>query len=108
LVCKSLESVSPDKALSIIQDLPLGLYPLYYRVFPQLSSGESAIVKGCMRLLKVIMLAYRPLNVGEVGSVIGLSDQLVAIEAWVDRCTSFVKRQGTSVSNDLVLFDYSL
>jgi hypothetical protein len=32
----------------------------------------------------VMVLVYRPLNVEEVGSVTGLSDQLVAIEAWVD------------------------
>jgi hypothetical protein len=54
-------------------------------------------VNGCMRLLKVMMLAYRPLNVREVGSVIGLSDEEVAIEALVDRCVSFVRIRGTDI-----------
>ncbi|KFX88056.1 hypothetical protein V490_07867 [Pseudogymnoascus sp. VKM F-3557] len=97
LVCRRLESVHRDKALTTIQDLPPDLPDFYRRVFNQLNEGESAIVKGCMRLLKAMMLAYRPLNVAEVSSVTGLSEQLVAIEAWVDRCASFVKRQGTDI-----------
>ena len=52
LVCKRLERVRRDEALSTIQDLPPGLRPLYDQVFRQLSEGDSAIVKGCMRLLK--------------------------------------------------------
>ena len=97
LVCKRLESVHRDEALTTIQDLPLGLYPLYHRVLIQLSSGESAAVKGCMRLLRVMMLAYRPLNMAEVGCVSGLSDELAIIEALVDRCASFLKMRGTDI-----------
>jgi hypothetical protein len=95
-VCKRLESVRRDEALTTIQDLPPGLHPFYNRVFNQLSGGESTIVKGCMRLLKVMMLVYRPLNVAEVGSVSGLSDEWVTIEALVDRCASFIRMQGTT------------
>jgi len=97
LVCKRLESVHRDKALTTIQDLPPGLHPFYHRIFNQLGEGESAVVKGCMRLLRVMLLAYRPLNVEEVGSVTGLSDEEGAIEALVDRCASFVKTRGTSI-----------
>ncbi|KFZ19764.1 hypothetical protein V501_00497, partial [Pseudogymnoascus sp. VKM F-4519 (FW-2642)] len=97
LVCRRLESVDRGEALTTIQDLPPGLPAFYRRVFHQLNEGESAVVTGCMRLLKAMMLAYRPLNVEEVGSVTGLSDQLVAIEAWVDRCASFVRRRGTDI-----------
>jgi hypothetical protein len=97
LVCKRLESVHRDEALTTIQDLPPGLHPFYNRVFNQLSKGESAIVKGCVRLLKVMMLAYRPLNMAEVGSVTGLSDQLVTVEALVHRCASFLKMRGADI-----------
>ena len=96
LVCKGLEDVHRDKALSIIQDLPPGLHPYYHRMFSQLSSGQSTVVKGCIRLLKVMMLAYRPLNLEELGSVTGLSDGEVSIEVLVDRCASFVKMRGTN------------
>ncbi|KFY93613.1 hypothetical protein V498_04319 [Pseudogymnoascus sp. VKM F-4517 (FW-2822)] len=97
LVCRRLESIPKDKALATIQDFPPGLPAFYRRIFKQLNEGESAVVKGCMRLLKAMMLAYRPLNVEEVGSVTGLSEQSVAIEVWVDRCASFVKRRGTDI-----------
>jgi hypothetical protein len=44
-----------------------------------------------------MMLAYRPLNIAEVDSVTGLSDQLVTIETLVDRCASFLKMQGIDI-----------
>lgn len=97
LVCKRLESVHRDKAVTTIQDLPPGLPDLYDRMFRQLSSGDSAVVKGCMRLLKAILLAYRPLNVAEVSSVSGLSDEWTTIEALVDRCASFLEMRGTEI-----------
>jgi hypothetical protein len=97
LVCKRLESVHRDEALASIQDLPPGLYPFYNRVFNELSEGESVVVKGCMRLLKVMMLAYRPLNMAEVGSVTGLSDEWVTFKALVDRCASFVQMRDTDI-----------
>jgi hypothetical protein len=86
-----------DEALTIIQDLPPNLHPLYNRVFHQLSEGDSAVVKRCMRLLKAILLAYRPLNIAEVGSVSGLSDEWGATEALVHRCASFLKMRGTDI-----------
>ncbi|KAM3077982.1 hypothetical protein ACMFMF_004395 [Clarireedia jacksonii] len=54
-------------------------------------------MNGCMRLLKVMMLAYRPLNIAELRSATGLSDQLVTVETLVDRCASFLKLQGSDV-----------
>ena len=91
LACKRLESVHREEALTTIQDLPLGLHPLYHQILNQLSSGEPAVVNGCMRLLMAMMLAYRPLNMAEVGSVTGLSDEWVTSRALVDRCASFIR-----------------
>jgi hypothetical protein len=51
LVCKRLESVHRDEALATIEDLSIGSSPLYDQVFHQLSKGDSAVAKGCMRLL---------------------------------------------------------
>jgi hypothetical protein len=97
LVCKRLESVHRDEASTTVQDLPPGLHSLYDRVFHQLSEGDSAVVNGCMRLLKATMLAYRPLNTAEVGSVLGLSDEWVTIEVLVERCASFLKMRGSDI-----------
>lgn len=62
-----------------------------------LSKGESAVVDGCMRLLKVMLLVYRPLKAEEVNSVTESFDEDFAIEALVDRCASFVKKHGTDI-----------
>jgi hypothetical protein len=73
------------------------VHPFYDRVFRQLSSGDSAAVKRCMRFLKAILLAYRPLNVAEVSSVSGLSDERVSIKGLVDRCASFIRMHGNDI-----------
>ncbi|KAL4865206.1 hypothetical protein BDV12DRAFT_200398 [Aspergillus spectabilis] len=91
LVCKALESVCRDEALSIVQSLPPGLHPFYERVLNQLNEGEQAEVQKCMRLLKAMMTVYRPLKVEEVPSVIGLTDEEDTIRALVDCCASFIR-----------------
>ena len=83
--------------MTMIQDLLPSLYPFYDRIFSQLSKGKSAVVEQCMQLLKVMLVVYRPLTIEEIGSVIGLSNDKVAIEALVDQCTSFVKKQEANI-----------
>ncbi|KAF7919155.1 uncharacterized protein EAE98_009475 [Botrytis deweyae] len=95
LVCKRLESVHRENTLTTIQDLPPGLHLYYNRVLHELSKGQPAVVKGCMRLLRVMMLVYRPLNVVEVDSVLGLSKNDTA--RVLDRCASFLKVRGTDI-----------
>lgn len=97
LACKRLEEVRRDQALKEIRKLPPGLPAFYRRIFDQLRCGESEIVERCLRLLKVMMLAYRPLDVTEVRSVTGFSDREIASERLVDRCASFIKMRGTRI-----------
>lgn len=97
LVCRELESVCRDEALTTIRKLPPGLHPFYDQIFSQLSTDEPANVQRYMRLLKVMMLAYRPLKVEEVGSVTGLSDEEAAIKALVDRCASFIRMRNRNI-----------
>ncbi|KAF7505951.1 hypothetical protein GJ744_012393 [Endocarpon pusillum] len=97
LVCKRLESVQRNEALTTIQELPPRLQDFYHRMLIQLCNGESSVVKGCVRLLKVMMLAYRPLHICEVSSVTDLLDDQHAIERLVDRSASFVKMRGRYV-----------
>jgi hypothetical protein len=94
LVCKELENVGPDQIMAMIQDLPPGLISYYHRVRNQLCAGESSNATDCVRLLKVMMLAYRPLNMTEVNSVTGLSKDKLAIQALINRCASFIKMRG--------------
>lgn len=97
LACKRLEDVHRDQALKMIQKLPPGLPAFYRRIFDQLRCGESGIGERCLRLLKVMMLAYRPLNVTEVRSVTGFLDREMAIETLIDRCASLIKMRGTRI-----------
>lgn len=91
LICKRLERVHREKTLTTIQDLSSDLHSLYNRVFHQLRSDHSVMMKKCMRLLKAILLVYRPLNIAEVSYMSGLSEEWNAIKALVDRCASFLK-----------------
>ena len=93
LVCQRLESVPRKYALSTIQELPQGLSKFYHRILTQLSGGEPDAVKECMRLLKVMLVVYRPLRVVEVNSVMDLSTEESVIDALVRRCAPLVRRR---------------
>ncbi|KAJ5152980.1 G-protein beta WD- 40 repeats containing protein [Penicillium canariense] len=97
LVCKRLESVRQDDALTTIQNLPPGLHPFYDRILKQLSERRPNDAQKCMRLIKAMMLAYRPLKVEEVPSVTGLTNEDNAIEALVDRCASVLRMQENNI-----------
>ncbi|CAG8893667.1 unnamed protein product [Penicillium egyptiacum] len=97
LVCKRLESVHQDQALTAIQDLPPGLYPFYDRILNQLSEGEPDDVYKCIRLLKVMILVYRPLKMEEVSGLTSLTNEYDTIKALVNRCASFLRMQGNNV-----------
>ena len=99
LVCKRLDGVHPADVLAMIQDLPPGLHPFYDRILHQLNTGPPEIVRQHMRLLRVMMLAYRPLTVEELPNLIDLTseDYTSAVGELVDRCTSFVKMRGNNI-----------
>jgi hypothetical protein len=97
LVCERLESVPAKEALSRIKELPPGLPSFYHRILNQLSRGESDVVTGCIRLLNVMLVVYRPLRVAEVNSVIGLLAEESAIDALVDRCASLVRKREADI-----------
>ncbi|KAF3922357.1 hypothetical protein AA313_de0201388 [Arthrobotrys entomopaga] len=115
LACKALESICRDDALTAIQKLPPGLYSLYDQKFDQLHSTGlgQAVVGRTMRLLKAMMLAYRPLNLSEVNSVTGLSP--ADAKSAVRTCTSFIEMRNIesddtfiSISSSDIVFDNEL
>ena len=97
LMCKKLETISRNETLSTIQEIPSGLNEFYHRMLSQLCEGEPVDVKGCVRLLRVMMLAYRPLHIYELKSVMGFSDDQQEIDRLVERSVSFVKMRGQYV-----------
>lgn len=103
LACKMLEDdgsgerVSRGKALLAIQDLPPGLHPLYEQILQQILKGQLTTVNACLRLLKVMMLVFRPLNRAEVLSVTGIPAEEIASEKIINRCSSFIKARGAAI-----------
>ncbi|KAJ5291841.1 G-protein beta WD- 40 repeats containing protein [Penicillium angulare] len=89
LVCKRLEGIRQEEVLATIEELPPGLQHFYDRIMRQLSTGELDDIEQQIRLLKAIILAYRPLKVEEVSVITGLGDDTIKI--LVNRCASFVR-----------------
>ncbi|RAR13366.1 G-protein beta WD 40 repeat-containing protein [Stemphylium lycopersici] len=97
LVCKRLDGVSRINVLATIEELPPGLTSFYRRIFDKLREGERPVVEASVRLLQVMLTAYRPLREEEVSSATGLSLEHVPVDLLVDRCASFVRKQGASI-----------
>ncbi|KAK6330774.1 hypothetical protein TWF718_002974 [Orbilia javanica] len=93
LVYDMLKKVDRENALATIRGLPSGLSPLYSRALNELNSGDSVLAEGCIRLLKVIMLAYRPLKMTELKIVSKLFDEPEITSILIDRCSSFIQKQ---------------
>ncbi|KAJ5797857.1 uncharacterized protein N7503_007153 [Penicillium pulvis] len=97
LACKRLENVHRNEALAAIQQLPPGLHSIYHRMYTQLGIGDIVDRKRCMELLNVMMLAYQPLQVVEVESLTGFTDEYSEIEDLVGKCASFITMRGTFI-----------
>ncbi|KAK6512494.1 hypothetical protein TWF481_001378 [Arthrobotrys musiformis] len=93
LVCKRLETVPKDETLSTIQEFPAGLDKFYERILSQLTNGDPNVARDCVKILRVVMLAYRPLKVAEIESVARVANP----HELVDRCASLLKVQGGTI-----------
>ncbi|CAG8237735.1 unnamed protein product, partial [Penicillium olsonii] len=91
LVCRRLEDICADEALATIQNLPPGLHLFYDRILNQLREGQLDDVSRYMRLLKAMMLVYRPLKLEEVPNVTGQFCGGDTIQFMVNHCASFVR-----------------
>ena len=91
LVCKELEGVHKDDALSTIAGVPPGLPSFYVRALEQVCIGDDSDVQKCFRLLHVMKLAYRPLRLGEFRAVSAMVIDLDDLKRIADRCASFLR-----------------
>jgi hypothetical protein len=94
LVCKALENIPAKDALATVNDTPEGLVPLYQRAFQQLHGSRES--EACEHILKVLMLAYRPLHVSELGGLTNTNGEEV-VRRLVDQCSSFIRSRKNSV-----------
>ncbi|KAK6527709.1 hypothetical protein TWF694_004689 [Orbilia ellipsospora] len=93
LVCRRLETVPKDKTLSTIQEFPTGLDAFYKRILNQILDGNPKIVNACVKLLRLVSLAYRPLKIAEMDSVACM----VNTHELIDRCASILKVQEETI-----------
>jgi hypothetical protein len=102
LVCKELEKVPRWCTREVLQALPPGLDPLYDRMMAQIVAQESRTVGYCKDILRVITLAFRPLQLRELAIAAGLpQDHFSGVEAVADlasHCGSFLTVRQDTVS----------
>ena len=94
LVCQRLEKTPVRKTLSVIEEFPPGLEPLYRRMLRQIwHMKDSDNVDYCRRILCAATLAYRPLHLNEFVFIAELpdafSDHLLDMQELVALCGSF-------------------
>ncbi|KAF3010002.1 hypothetical protein E8E13_011392 [Curvularia kusanoi] len=116
LVCKRLENVRKNAGvLAAIETLPPGLKPFYQRILYELcrkdSDDESVadveddlaleedpdIVEENVRFLKTVLTVYHPVKQDEILSAIGLQIDDKRMGRLVERCASFITKQGDSI-----------
>ena len=95
LACKMLQTLSPRKVLSTLEQFPRGLDSIYERMMGQiLDLDDSDDVEICKRILISAVLARRPLHLNELGAIANLSTKLwedpSSLEELVQLCGSFL------------------
>ena len=97
LVCKTLENVHRNEALSTLRHIPPGLDAVYRRILDEIEQGDSMVSKTCLSLLQVIMLAYRPLDIAEAASMMDSTDKVMDLDVIITRCATIIRRRENTI-----------
>jgi hypothetical protein len=100
LACKRLEQEPAWETRSVLNDLPAGLEQLYDRMIYQILHQPHSRVEFCKEILRLAIIAYRPLRLQELVAIAELPDTILdSIQFLTDlvrRCGSFLTiRNGT-------------
>ncbi|KAJ5366099.1 hypothetical protein N7541_000040 [Penicillium brevicompactum] len=94
LVIQELEHVDRWKIRQVVNDVPKGLNDLYERMIDQIKRLAREDMECCKLILSATALAYRPLQLLELGVVSGLPDEIAGnaknIETMIKRSGSFL------------------
>ncbi|KAK4197210.1 NACHT domain-containing protein, partial [Triangularia verruculosa] len=98
LVCQELDSADSLDPLSVVEDVPSGLYELYDRMMKKLPIKSRDT---CRQFLSFTTLAFRPLHFAEAACLLRLPSStgapLQAIQRLVAMCGSFLTIQDDRV-----------
>ncbi|KAK0751649.1 WD40-repeat-containing domain protein [Schizothecium vesticola] len=102
LVVQELENVDSWKVRKMVDDVPKGLDDLYARMIDQISGLQQETSEFCRHVLLAATLAYRPLQLLELGVVAGLPDEISSnaenIRKIINRSGSFLTVREETVS----------
>lgn len=88
LVCKELNDVRPQRVKSWLGKIPTGLIPLYERMLDQaLHQKDDDDIEVCRRILRAVILAFRPLRLEEIALFAEVSE---GVSDLVGQCGSFI------------------
>ncbi|KAL5359312.1 hypothetical protein BJX96DRAFT_56435 [Aspergillus floccosus] len=94
LVIQELEHVDRWKVRQVVNDVPRGLDDLYRRMINQMERLAKEDRESCQLILSATALAYRPLQLLELGVVSGLPHEIARnaqdIETMIKRSGSFL------------------
>jgi hypothetical protein len=101
LVVQELENVDSWRMRDVVDDVPKGLDDLYTRMIDQIERHGSTDAEYCRLVLSAATVAYRPLQLDELGAVSGLPDgisnNIKNIRKIVNRSGSFLTVHGETV-----------
>ncbi|KAG9230029.1 hypothetical protein BJ875DRAFT_537382 [Amylocarpus encephaloides] len=103
LVLAELELVESWDVLEVLNEMPLGLVPLYHRMIQQIDQLQRKDPEFCRRVLSTMTLVYRPLLLVELAALSGLPERISKspdlVARVVRQCGSFLTIRG-----DIVFF----
>ncbi|KAI2834289.1 hypothetical protein CBS11350_10822 [Aspergillus niger] len=99
LVVQELEHVDRWEIRQVVNDVPKGLDELYQRMINQMKANKD--MECCQLILSAIALAYRPLQLLELGVVSGLPAEIAGdpynIETMIKRSGSFLTIRDSTI-----------
>ncbi|KAL2783118.1 hypothetical protein BJX66DRAFT_345225, partial [Aspergillus keveii] len=101
LVVQELEHVDRWKIRQVVNDVPRGLDDLYRRMINQMNQLANEDRECCRLILSATALAYRPLQLLELGVVSGLPDEIARNAQYIE---TMIKRSGSFLTvRDLIV-----
>ncbi|KAH9209097.1 beta transducin-like protein HET-E2C40 [Leptodontidium sp. 2 PMI_412] len=81
LVYQNLQKLTPWNVVAKLNDFPPGLDSLYRRMMKQVNSSDNAHL--CKRILALTAIAFRPVTLKELTSLIDLPDNVIQKPEWL-------------------------